>query len=110
MIAVEYFCNNNSVLFSTEYKTKSYIYTYILPWEDQHMSQKALSQPKSLQMAEPGACSLPSSVLHMVEITERMAFLFLLFNLPGFGGLSETISIIELSIWWLIYDKGVITQ
>lgn len=58
MTAVEHFCNNNSVLFSTEYKTKSYIYTYILPWEDQHMCQKALSQPKSLQMAEPGAPSL----------------------------------------------------
>lgn len=58
MTVAEYFCNNNSVLFSSEYKTKSYICTYILPRKGQQMGQMALSQPKSLQMAEPGAPSL----------------------------------------------------
>lgn len=37
---------------------------------------------------------------------ERMAFL----NLPLFEALSETIRVIELSIWQFVYDKGVITQ
>lgn len=58
MTVVERYCNNSSILFSSEYQTKSYICTYILPWEDQCMGQKALSQPKSLQMAEPSAPSL----------------------------------------------------
>lgn len=31
-------------------------------------------------------------------------------NSPGFRALSETISVIELSSWWFLYDKGVITQ
>lgn len=42
--------------------------------------------------------------------TKRIAFFPPPLNLPLFGALSETISIIELSIWQFIYDKGVITQ
>lgn len=42
--------------------------------------------------------------------TERIAFFPPPLNLPLFGALSETISVIELSIWQFIYDKGVITQ
>lgn len=41
---------------------------------------------------------------------ERMAFSSAPLNLPLFGALSETIRVIELSIWKFIYDKGVITQ
>jgi len=48
--------------------------------------------------------------LHAAAVTERMAFSPLPLNSPGLGDLSETISVIELSIWWFIYDKGVITQ
>lgn len=63
-------------------------------------------------MARPSAPSLQPSIFTTVRSGDyRKDDIFSSpFQFAGFGGLSETISIIELSIWWFIYDKGVITQ
>lgn len=62
-----------------------------------------------LPLHSPLSPSQAAAPLQAAVITERMAFFPLPLNLPGFRALSETISVIECSIWWFIYDKGVIT-
>lgn len=61
-------------------------------------------------LRSPTSPSQAAAPLHAAVITGRMAFSPLPWNSPGFGALSEAISDIELSIWWFIYDKEVITQ
>lgn len=67
-------------------------------------------QPSGFGAPTPQSClSILSGSLAALG-AERMAFFPSPLNLPFFVALSETISVIELSIWQFIYDKGVITQ